>query len=44
LRDVPAAVYRTDAWGLITIRSDGRRFEVETMRGSPARGGVYQPF
>ena len=44
LRDVPAAVYRTDTWGLITIRSDGRRFEVETMRDSPAGSRVYQPF
>jgi competence protein ComEC len=41
---VPAAVYRTDYFGFVTIRTDGRRFEVETMRSSPARPGLLQPF
>ncbi len=44
LRERNAAVYRTDNRGLITIRTDGRRFTVESMRDSPKAAGPYQPF
>ncbi len=30
-----AAVFRTDEWGLVSIRSDGHRFRIETARWSP---------
>jgi competence protein ComEC len=39
-----AAVYDTASWGLITVRTDGRLFTLETARGSPAAGRLYQPF
>src|SRR5262249_14994054 len=32
LEDSHAAVLRTDLWGLVTVRSDGRRLRVETAR------------
>lgn len=32
LEDSHSAVFRTDLWGLVTVRSDGRRLRVETAR------------
>lgn len=36
-------VLRTDLWGLVSIRSDGRRFQLETARWSEPRG-LYAAF
>jgi beta-lactamase superfamily II metal-dependent hydrolase len=36
-------VLRTDLWGLVSIRSDGRRFQLETARWSEPRG-LYGAF
>jgi len=44
LSDEGARVFRTDEVGLISIRTDGRRLEVDTGRWSAARGGLYSPF
>ncbi len=35
LEERRAAVLRTDLWGFVTIRTDGRRFELDTMRWRP---------
>jgi competence protein ComEC len=40
LAEVHAAVYRTDADGLVSIRTDGRRFRVETWRDFDQRARV----
>lgn len=38
------ATFRTDEWGLITVRSDGRRFQVHSHRWEPRGTGIQQPF
>jgi competence protein ComEC len=43
LEEHHVSVMRTDLQGLLTIRSDGRRFQVETMRWSEP-GGLYSAF
>jgi competence protein ComEC len=37
LEERHASVFRSDEWGLVTIRSNGRRFQVETNRGNLTR-------
>jgi len=39
-----ALVLRTDLCGLVTIRTDGRRFRSETMCPAGGRPGLYDPF
>jgi competence protein ComEC len=44
LEDAHMAVLRTDLWGLVSIRTDGRRFRLDTMRwsrGETALDGVF---
>jgi competence protein ComEC len=43
LEEHHVSVMRTDLWGLLSIRSDGWRFQVETMRWSEP-GGLYSAF
>ena len=39
-----AAVFRTDLWGRVSVRTDGRRFEVETSRWESEGPGFESPF
>ena len=44
LENAHAEVMRTDIIGLITVRSDGHRLEVETGNSSTQTPGFYSPF
>jgi beta-lactamase superfamily II metal-dependent hydrolase len=37
-------VVGTHAWGLVTVRSDGRRLELDTARWSSAPWRLQEPF
>jgi competence protein ComEC len=37
-------VFRTDLWGLVSVRTDGRRFELDTARWSEPQQGLYGAF
>lgn len=37
-------VLRTDLWGMVSVRTDGRRFRADTMRWSQRRRGLYSAF
>jgi competence protein ComEC len=39
-----AAVFRTDLWGLITVRSDGKHLDIDTMRWHPRSAALQSPF
>jgi competence protein ComEC len=44
LEESHTSVFRTDLWGLISIRTDGRRFRMETSRWSPEPRRLYSAF
>lgn len=44
LEDRRTMVLRTDLWGLVTVRTDGKRLEIDTMRWSPGGLRPYSAF
>jgi competence protein ComEC len=44
LEQAHAGVLRTDLWGLISIRTDGHHFRLETSRWSPEPRRLYRAF
>lgn len=44
LEERGVAVMRSDEWGLVTIRSDGRRLDIQTWRSDGGRAGLQGAF
>jgi competence protein ComEC len=44
IEEARATALRTDVFGLVSLRSDGRRFELTTWNGMERESGLLRPF
>lgn len=44
LREHGATIFRSDEFGLVTVRSNGKKLSIETHRWSESAKGLHQPF